>query len=293
MEQFFADIYYSVAGSGSTSPALPVFIETMRLYRRVLAQTTNWASGLGRVGALDRLLRYEKDTASGALTVVTFNHDLLLESVAAKMPRTSGRWCLRSLYGNISLQGLNWSKVRAYPNHKTGCPDEPPFEVLKLHGSMNWLMQSPTLTPAYGTLFPPQRTNRKIWVANRRDIVIDPRRSATAKPGGRSWNLWPLVVPPIYDKQRVTGMRLLQQVWDLARDRIRHADRLVLFGYSLPDADVLARQMLRTAVRENAAIQCVDCINPDASIAMKIREVFDVPVVKLYANVVAFLAHAA
>jgi len=99
-------------------------------------------------------------------------------------------------------------------------------------------------------------------------------------------------VPPIYDKQRVTGMRLLQQVWDRAYERIRAADRLVMFGYSVPDADVLARQMLRTAVRVNLDLECVDCINPDATVAAKLRQVLDVPVVRVYADVPSFLDHS-
>jgi hypothetical protein len=121
--------------------------------------------------------------------------------------------------------------------------------------------------------------------------MIDPKIGASNRPGGRSWNLWPLVVPPIYDKQRVTGMRLLQQVWDRAYDAIRTADRLVLFGYSIPDADVLARQMLRTAVRQNPRIKCVDCIDPDASIVAKLRQVFDVPAVGFFADVPTLIEH--
>lgn len=73
--------------------------------------------------------------------------------------------------------------------------------------------------------------------------------------------MWPLVVPPIYDKQRITGMRLLQQLWDLSYKAIASAERLILFGYSIPEADVLARQMLRTAVRQNGSLECVECID--------------------------------
>lgn len=289
MEQFFADVYYAVASAAATSSSLPVFIETLRLYRRVLAQTTDWMTALNRQGHLDRLLRREIDRADDGVTVVTFNHDLVLESVAAKLPRTSGRWCLRSLYGDVALRSLNWPSGRTHPNHKAGCAHRPPFELLKLHGSMNWLMRSPKITPDFGTLFPPQRTQRQIYVANRADIMIDARISAQAKPGGRSWHLWPLVVPPIYDKQRVTGMTLLQEVWDRANAAILGADRLVLFGYSIPEADVLARQMLRTAVRQNGSLDCVDCINPDASVAPKVRQILDAKVVRLFVDVPAYL----
>jgi hypothetical protein len=290
MEQFFADVYYSVATGGASSPALSVFIDTLRLYRRVLVQTTRWMTAQTRTaGALDRLIRYERDRASGELTVITFNHDLVLESVASRIRGAADQWCLRSLYGDVDLRNLNWRTGARYANHHAACSHSPPFELLKLHGSLNWFLRTQRSAPDLGTLFPPRRTERVIYVANRRDIQIDPRLSASARPGGRSWYLWPLVVPPIYDKQRVTGMALLQQVWDRAQNRIEAADRLVLFGYSVPDADVLARQMLRTAVRGNAAISCVECINPDASVVLKLRNVLNVPSVRLYEDVPTYL----
>lgn len=292
LEQFFADVYYAVASGARTSRSLVTFVETLRLYQRILAQTTNWMAALKRVGDLDRVIRQEIDRSEDRITIVTFNHDLVLESVAEKIPRTGGNWCLKSLYSDVDLQNLNASVGRTYQHHRTGCRHDPPFELLKLHGSLNWFVRSPKRTPDYGTLFPPQRTKRTIYCLNTAAIRLDPRIGSTARPGGRSWHLWPLVVPPIYDKQRVTGMRLLQQVWDRANERIRDCDRLVLFGYSVPDADVLARQMLRTAVRQNSELQVVDCINPDASLTMKLRQVLDVPVVKLYVDVPSFLAHS-
>ena len=115
------------------------------------------------------------------------------------------------------------------------------------------------------------------------------RRASRGRP---TWYCWPLVVPPIYDKQRITGMRLLQRVWDRASAAIMDADRLVLFGYSLPDADVLSRQLLRTAVRRNASLQCIDCLNPDATIVVKLRQLLDAPVIRLYRDVPSYLLTA-
>lgn len=294
MEQFFADIYYSVASSPSASAALAVFIDTLQLYRRVLAQTTNWMTRTTRRGDLDRLIRHQLATAEPAsdTTVVTFNHDLVIESVAADLPRFNGMWCLRSLYGDVDLRPLNWRSGARYLNHHPGCPHSPPFTLLKLHGSLNWLIRSVKERPDSSTLFPPQRTRRKVHVSNHADILMNPKIGARPQPGGRSWYMWPLVVPPIYEKQRITGMRLLQEVWDRADAAIRRADRIVIFGYSVPDGDVLARQMLRTAVRQNTSLTCVDCINPDATVAAKLREVLDVKAIRLFADVDTYLKHA-
>jgi hypothetical protein len=98
-------------------------------------------------------------------------------------------------------------------------------------------------------------------------------------------------VPPIYDKQRITGMGLLQAVWDQANAAIMKAERLVLFGYSLPDADVLSKQLLRTAVRRNRSLNCIDCINPDANVVTKLRQLLDSPVVRLYRDASSYLMY--
>lgn len=291
MEQFFADVYYAVASSTPPAAALEVFIKTIRLYRRVLAQTTNWAMSTTRRGDLDRFLRMEFALADGGMTVVTFNHDLLIESVAADIKKYDGRWCLRSLYGDVGLRNLNWGSGSRFNNHVAACPHDPPFTVLKLHGSLNWLIRSRAENPDLSTLFPSRRTNRDVHVANRADILIDPKIGSRPRPGGRSWYMWPLVVPPIYEKQRITGMALLQEVWDLAYDAIVKADRLVFFGYSIPEADVLARQMLRTAVRQNVALKCVECVNPDAAITPKLKDVLDASAIRLYRDVETYLAY--
>lgn len=226
------------------------------------------------------------------MTIVTFNHDLIIESVAAKLARHAGKWCLSSLYGHVGLTNLNWPSGRVWPNHTPTCPDRPPFTLLKLHGSLNWFMTSPSATPPISTLFPAQRTTRRIWVGNRSEITIDVQLRRGAGGRGRPiWFTWPLVVPPIYDKQRITGMGLLQRVWDRAGTAILNAERLVLFGYSLPEADVLSKQLLRTAVRGNSSLNCVDLINPDASVVSKIRQALDSPVVRLYRDASSYLSY--
>ena len=293
MEQFFADIYYAVAATSTAPPeALSAFIETVRLYVQVLAETTNWVSDLRRQGDLDRLIRHELRQAS-PLTVITFNHDLIIESVAAKLPSRPGQWCLRSLYGGVGLTNLQWPTGRLLPLHDADCRDQAPFTLLKLHGSVNWFMRSQSVTPPVSTLFPTSGQQRTIFVSNRGDVAIDTRLRRRAVGRGRpTWYTWPLVVTPIYDKQRITGMGLLQEVWDQANAAIMEAERLVLFGYSLPDADVLSKQLLRTAVRRNPSLNCIDCVNPDAQVVSKLRQLLDSPVIRLYRDASSYLTYS-
>ena len=90
LEQIFADVYYEVAARRSAA-AFSVYVWLLRLYRHVLSSTTNWMANHARLGALDSLVRLEYRRASGALTIITFNQDLVLENVLYRIPRQRGQ----------------------------------------------------------------------------------------------------------------------------------------------------------------------------------------------------------
>lgn len=289
LEQFFADVYYEVASMRSAS-AFKVFLELLHLYVRTLSATTNWFATSSRVGSLGKLLRKESSRC-GQLTVITFNHDLVIENAVARMPRVSTGWCLTSLYDEPDFDLLYAREnVPKFPHcTEDKCPHSPPLKLLKLHGSLNWGVRSLSKEPKLGTLFP--GPTRKIFLLDRR-LMSDPQKMLSGTKKGRStWYLWPLVVPPIYDKHRVTGMGILERQWQAADRAIGKTHRLILIGYSLPDADVVATQMLRRAFLENRNLDVVDCINPDATLAGKLKERLSCPVVRLFHDVENYLEH--
>ncbi len=271
LEQFFADVYYEVASMRS-SRAFPVFVELLHLYVVTIAATTNWIGLNRRIGVIGRLMRLLK-AQDPDLTVVTFNHDLVLENAALRMPGGRDGWCLQSLYGEPDVRTLNTEGEEKFRYHRDDCLHEPPFRLLKLHGSLNWGVRSLKKDPAMGTLFPTKQ--RQIFMHDTRYAFSAGKMSGGSGGGRKSWYFWPLIVPPIYDKSRVTGMAVLNGLWGQASEAIRSSERLVLFGYSLPDADVLAAQMLRHAFRANQNLERVDCINPDAAIANKLKSRLD------------------
>jgi hypothetical protein len=293
MEQFFADVYFEVATTHDEMH-LAVYRALLRLYIRVLAETTNWMLLHKSAGGLDRLVRQELRRAAGdKLTIVTFNQDLVLESVAARISRQWGRWCLRAFYGDPPLTELvaRPSKTPTFPLHSASCLHQPPFKLLKLHGSINWATKSRDREMKRSRLFPGPVA--AVHVLNGRLIPLQRERVLRASgPGRRPWYLSSLVVPPIYDKQQVTGTSVLQHLWQDARESISSADRLVLVGYSLPDSDVGGKQMLRRAFGENAQPDCVECVNPDAAMAAKLKDVLGARVVRLYDSVETYLRHA-
>lgn len=295
MEQFFADVYYEVAGDSAA--AFRVFVELLHLYAVVLGVTTNWMACKSRSGLLGRLLRREIQMCDGdPLTIITFNQDLLIENELATFPAKMGLLTLHDLYGGIPLSplyGRSMSQNELF-EHQAAIEGVAalPVTLLKLHGSMNWMLRTTKRNPQVGTLFPRQNNaSRSVFLLNRR-LIQDQlmMRTTTAGGTGRSrWYLWPLVVPPIYDKQRITAMDLLKSVWDMAAQSLDEADRVVLVGYSLPEADILARQMLRRAFLGNAALDSVDCVNPDISLALKLKQMLGPKVIRSFHDVESYL----
>jgi hypothetical protein len=296
LEQFFADVYYEVARSRAGAP-FEVFVSLLDLYVRTLEETTNWMGQRRRHGVIGQLLRNELSHAEGdRLTIITFNHDLVIEHEVARLPRIGDRWCLEGLYGDLPLVSLsNPGRAPAFPRHDEAvCSHECPIELLKLHGSLNWVVRTKSSDPELGTIFPsPRAKGRAIYLhhltsAHHYGAAITPPRPG---PGMRNWYAWPLVVPPVYDKHRMTGTELLGELWGTARDRILEADRLVLIGYSLPESDVFARQMLRRGFAGNEPLEIVECVNPDPSITGKLKGSLGASVVRQYNDIASYLRH--
>jgi hypothetical protein len=287
MEQFFADVYYEVAALRRRDSRTEMYTRLLRLYHRTLSATTNWMMRVREHGVFELLIEDEMRRGK-SVTVVTFNQDLVLESAAAKL-RPASQWCLASLYRSGSfLPGvlLNNPNAPLFRHHGPGCPHDPPFTLLKLHGSLNWVLVSRGVDPTMGTLFPGTRP-RRIYCLNTRFVP----ENAVLR-GKRLWQLWPLVVPPIYDKPRVVAMKMFQRLWADARTALEEANRVVFFGYSLPDADISAKELFRRSIAGNNSLRAVDCINPDPELVPKLKRLFDVPVIHYYSDVYAYLSAA-
>jgi hypothetical protein len=80
--------------------------------------------------------------------------------------------------------------------------------------------------------------------------------------------MWPIVVPPVYAKQALRSSAI-QQIWSDARGALESADRIVVFGYSLPTLDVEAEKVFERSLSANSDAPWVDVINPAASSAAR------------------------
>jgi hypothetical protein len=199
------------------------------------------------------------------VTIITFNHDLVIENEIFRRQRLSRRWCLARGYGTISekLDPLEWN-VPSFPTHDEDCDHARPLTILKLHGSLNWVVtmraQRPTAALLSGGGGERELSLLPARVAYPRGIV-----RTRARRGRTSWYLWPVVIPPVYAKQ--TLRKLILPVWEDAANAIRSCDRIAFFGYSLPQLDVEAEKLFERGITANRALSRVDVINssPDSA----------------------------
>lgn len=209
---------------------------------------------IGKAGLLTRLIRAELQRGNSA-SLITFNVDLLAENALAllKTSRVSQPWSLVTGYGFEKPPDLIRSGREVFPSAQ-----EPSgVLLLKMHGSVNWVFKHRDFYP------PPNLVSKRRdffiiadqRLAERRTVYVNPR-------GGRDWYLFPLIVPPIYEKHGFIRMHL-QEVWDTASAMLRGASRVVFFGYSFPNADMHARHFFQQHAQGNPALQEPTIINPD------------------------------
>jgi hypothetical protein len=140
--------------------------------------------------------------------VISLNYDLLIDNAICYSGRT--------------------------PEYGTGFansvpPSGEPLGLYKLHGSLNWLR-----CPTCGSLTYTGNDKGASYPIERRD------RCKTSSCGAETT---PIVVPPTFFK--VMSDFHLQEIWHRAESALVQAERIFFCGYSLPDADVHIRYLLK------------------------------------------------
>ena len=81
----------------------------------------------------------------------------------------------------------------------------------------------------------------------------------------------PILVPPTYFKDFPEP---LANVWKVAEDYLKRADRLIIIGYSFPDIDIEAKWLFKRAICKNTNKPSLTIVNPDKNIKEKIVNFF-------------------
>lgn len=278
LEQYLGRLFFEMQHRHNEQN-VGAYFDLIRLYTDELLATTGWM--VGRSGSLkkvlDRLRRRDHQ-----VTVVTFNHDLLVENALSQMStrRHGNVWCLGHCYG------LEFDDTCANQSEKydLDCPGqtEDHISVLKLHGSVNWVFRTRASHPPADFT----RRSRSLLLWNNRLI---PPGGNRLRSKGREWYLWPLVVPPIYEKQGLIKNEL-ERVWKRAADALRAATSVVFWGYSFPRADLHARYFFQAAAEENSTLRRPILINPDPQAHAQLCDVMRPVKVTHFHDVANYLA---
>lgn len=146
--------------------------------------------------------------------VISLNWDVVLERVLFDL----GLWPDYFLDSNI------WEETRELQ-------DWPKIPILKIHGSLNWIIQD----------------------ENRGKVL-------PFLPGSHclDWNLiggssksW-LMVPPTSHKSPYESISM---VWETALDYLKYAQKLIIIGYSMPESDPYFKHFLMAGLLDNKVLE--------------------------------------
>ncbi len=266
-EHVFNLIYQYASDDPSDSrDAEPIFAKLRRLYSDMIAECTNKLHGKAEAGLTGLFRRMLEDVKREHLCIVSFNYDLIAEKTLASLSITSDRQ--DQVFSTwASYSPMKFDQVFPAGGSEQFCPFELPeiVQILKPHGSLNWFL---AYKDADGFLGVNPLKPAEVWCCADKTIRTDYENLDYFGPGSVSWEptyfMRPLMVPPVFDKAKYWGA-LLNPVWTGFRKALSEADRLVVCGYSLPDADVKAQTVITGALASNHHLKQIDIIdvNPD------------------------------
>jgi len=185
--------------------------------------------------------------------VLTFNYDTMLERAAFAQKSfsrefdisfPSGIYCA-SLYPKI-MQDIRVFNPHATPPDGLG---RRTFDLIKLHGSVNWLYSGTDTFPGEQIYFHECE----------RDCPENDFLKIAPYAHGRKR----LIIPPVSEKSLFYSNILIRTLWSDAKRALAKADNLYFIGYSLPESDITVRTLLLTAVDPSTHIFLVSTGKPD------------------------------
>ena len=261
------------------------FIALLELLNSVLARTTNDLK-LGRRSLVYRFLLDElkKLDNPSDLSIITFNYDLIIENALHEISVSRSDvfdfpkcYQLENHGKILGVSGEDHLEFVINRNKPAG------VGLLKLHGSMNWRSQHTSHHPRPSALF---RPDRSLHVINSRHVPW----SLSWKPNQRSVYMKPIIIPPVSGKRGVMHESVMA-LWDIAAQKLRNANRVVIAGYSCPPLDIEARILLSENLRLNNDKK-VYVIDPNPQTAAQFLDLCAVAHTTIYSSISRWLDDA-
>lgn len=273
-------LYIKAIDSQPNSSYHKGFISLLRLLASVLARTTNGLK-LGRRSNLYRFLLNELNKLDKPedLTIVTFNYDIVVENTLQEIALQNRREAFH-FPGCYRLTRFNIVGTNGSPAFESTSNQHAGVKILKLHGSMNWQSRHTSELPRPSALFHPKR---EINIINSRSLSP----SLSWKRKHKTVYMKPIIVPPISGKRGMMHTSVTE-LWGLAAQSLRDADRVIIAGYSCPPLDLEARILLSENLRQNSGKK-VYVVDPDAACASKYIDICGVSHSTIYSSITKWI----
>lgn len=289
LEKVMAILYTDTFHPSLGKEAYEIWRKLILLYNERIAETTNQITPNNRSSLFKLIAHYLSDRKPKVkpenITFITFNHDVHIEHTLEsfknykKYKKYSNILKFPDCY-RVNFDGQTNPSGKNVPKFDVSI--EPGPQILKLHGSLNW--HSPHKASH-------ERIKMKDFLKTDRKITYTTRKriETKIKIKGKGGNkLLPLIVPPVPSKMTIIPNKL-KNIWTKAEDAIKKSNEIVIYGYSLPEADMESANMIRRSIKGNDRLSSVSIINPDYQVMSRYLDVLQADFASYYKNVKQFI----
>ena len=175
-------------------------------------------------------------------SIITFNYDLVLEREMLGLKLAPEYHC-----------GTSATPYReAFGGHKAQ------INILKMHGSANWVMCH-------------KCESGRLHFLDSETAIVSNVQSLSC-PQCDQAGLSQIIVPPTWNKG-IEG-KFLRSVWSKALQEMMTAERLFIIGYSFPKTDQFFKYMLGLALARNNLLSEVYIVNPNEAVEKRFETLF-------------------
>jgi hypothetical protein len=214
------------------------------------------------------------------ITIVTFNQDVQIEKALDSL--ADDRRGIFAIPDSYRLQDPKVISGSGRDGTFDHVRENGAISILKLHGSLNWYRRSSQKHPTEST-----------YLSMSGDLHVGLWRSVTRKIyesqprfGRKQWYIYPVVVPPVSAKSSIFH-RQVANLWPVATDAMSEASSLVVFGYSCPESDYEAQNLIRGSTAVGSPD--VTLIDPNPGVVARYHELTGAPHIEYHASIGNYL----
>lgn len=177
--------------------------------------------------------------------VVTFNYDTVLERICFLcLKDESGKNRPDLIFNSyrVPLAPIQFRRAGVF-----GGSEEYMFDLVKLHGSINWFYSGWEQFPGeqiYCRLVD-SKSPYKDYVSEDSDRGVSQKELEELEM--LLSDKVPLIIPPVAEKSRFYANQTVRYLWGKAREYLKEAEEIYVIGYSLPDTDLTTKLLLQAA----------------------------------------------